>query len=58
LPDDRDEFCLRAMFIEHSGREVARAVLDRWWEELALHSARQLKHIATDLTFIEELRSW
>jgi DNA-binding PadR family transcriptional regulator len=84
LPDYRDEFCLRAMFIEDSGREVARAVLDRWREELALHSralercqeralarrggesgfailpfflARQLKHIATDLTFIEELRS-
>jgi len=84
LPDYRDEFCLRAMFIEDSGREVARAVLDRWREELALHSralercqeralarrdgesgfailplllARQLKHVATDLTFIEELRS-
>src|SRR5438445_561015 len=38
LPDYRDEFCLRAMFIEDSGREVARAVLDRWREELALHS--------------------
>ena len=84
LPDYRDEFCLRAMFIEDSGREVGRAVLDRWREELALHGralercqeralarrggesgfailpfllARQLKHIATDLTFIEELRS-
>ena len=84
LPDYRDEFCLRAMFIEDSGREVGRTVLDRWREDLALHSsalercreralarrsgesgfailpfllARQLRHIATDLTFIEELRS-
>jgi DNA-binding PadR family transcriptional regulator len=84
LSDYRDEFCLRAMFIEDTDREVARAVLDQWRDELALHSrtlercrertlarrkgesgfailpfllARQLKHIATDLTFVEELSS-
>jgi len=83
LPDYRDEFCLRAMFIEDSGRGVAGTVLDRWREELVMHSralersresalarrggephfailpfllARQLKHIAMDLTFIDELR--
>ena len=80
LPDYRDEFCLRAMFIEDSGREVGRTVLDRWREDLALHSsalercreralarrsgesgfailpfllARQLKHIGTDVAFID-----
>ena len=83
LPDYRDEFCLRAMFIEDSGREVARAVLDRWRDELGMHTralercweralahrssksafttlplflARRIKHVATDLAFVEELR--
>jgi len=38
LPDYRDEFCLRAIFIEDIDNAVARGVLDRWREELTLHS--------------------
>src|SRR5439155_20593997 len=83
LPDYRDEFCLRAIFIEDVDKAVARAVLDRWREELSMHSralercreralahrskisfitlpfflARRIKHVATDLAFVEELRS-
>ena len=84
LPDYRDEFCLRAIFIENIDQAAARAVLDRWREELDVHSramerckeravarrgnersfttlpfflARRIKHVATDLAFVEELRS-
>ena len=84
LPDYRDEFCLRAVFIENIGEAAARVVLDRWREELDMHKralgrcweralahrsskssfttlpfflARRIKHVATDLAFVEELRS-
>jgi len=82
LPDYRDEFCLRAIFIENVETAAARVILDRWREELGMHSrglercweralahrsrnvttlplflARRIKHVATDLAFIEELRS-
>src|SRR5438128_9417709 len=83
LPDYRDEFCLRAIFIENIDRAIAGAVLDRWREELSMHIralercreqalahrssksgfttlpfflARRIKHLATDLAFVEELR--
>ena len=83
LPDYRDEFCLRAIFIENIDATVARAVLDRWRDELGMHTralercweralahrssksafttlplflARRIKHVATDLAFVEELR--
>jgi len=83
-PDYRDEFCLRAIFIENIDGSVAGVVLDRWREELSMHRralercweralahrsskslsstlplflARRIKHVATDLAFVEELRS-
>ena len=38
LPDYRDEFCLRAIFIESIDKTAARTLLDRWREELDMHS--------------------